>query len=183
MIFLADTSEDLTTVAEELKTGVGQLLTPLTRRAYEGGIYAIDNGAFSQFDRDRFLTMVERQRPFVDKCLFVTVPDVVGSARRTSEVFEYWADRIQGFPLAYAVQDGIEDISIPWRAIRAVFIGGTTAFKLSDQARQVLAAAKLMGKWVHIGRVNNPERWDRFAALGADSCDGTGISRYSHMRE
>ncbi len=80
------------------------------------------------------------------------------------------------------MQDGIEDLDIPWRAMVAVFIGGTTAFKLSDHVRHMIAAAKLMGKWVHLGRINNPERWDRFESLGADSCDGTGISRYSHMR-
>ncbi len=41
----------------------------------------------------------------------------------------------------------------------------------------------IMEKWVHIGRVNHGERWQHFKKLGADSADGTGIARYSHMRE
>lgn len=35
---------------------------------------------------------------------------------------------------------------------------------------------------VHIGRVNTPGRFERFEKLGADSIDGTGLARYSHMR-
>lgn len=40
-----------------------------------------------------------------------------------------------------------------------------------------------MEKWVHVGRVNTPGRFERFEMLGAHSIDGTGLSRYSWMRE
>ena len=36
---------------------------------------------------------------------------------------------------------------------------------------------------VHIGRVNNFERFYHFHNLGAHTCDGSGISMYDHMLE
>lgn len=161
---------------------VGQLLTPLTRFADRGTRYAIDNGAFAGFDAAGFLSLLERQKPHRDRCLFVAVPDVVGSARRTLEVFEHWRDRLYGWPLALVAQDGQEDLPIPWRSIAAVFIGGSTEWKLSRHAEAIVKAAKAIGKWAHVGRVNTPQRFDRFLAMGADSIDGSGISQYSHMR-
>jgi hypothetical protein len=41
----------------------------------------------------------------------------------------------------------------------------------------------LLRQWVHAGRVNTPGRFEYFESLGADSIDGTGLSRYSWMRE
>jgi hypothetical protein len=40
-----------------------------------------------------------------------------------------------------------------------------------------------MGKYVHVGRVNTPGRFRYFEDLEVDSIDGTGLSRYTHMRE
>lgn len=161
---------------------IGQLITPATGYSDRGVRYAIDNGAFSGFDRARFLALLERQKESRDRCIFVAVPDVVGSARRTLEVFEHWRDQLSNWPLCLVAQDGIEDLSIPWESIKAVFIGGSTSFKLSDEAVQVIRAAQAIGKWVHVGRVNTPDRVAKFADLGVDSIDGTGISRFSWMR-
>ena len=72
---------------------------------------------------------------------------------------------------------------MPWDAVDAVFIGGSTNWKCSIAAVQIIQAAQLLGKHVHVGRVNGPERWEHFDKLGVDSADGTGIARYSHMRE
>lgn len=49
-------------------------------------------------------------------------------------------------------------------------------------AEQCIRAAQALGKWTHVGRVNTPSRMTRFQDLGVDSCDGTGISRFSWMR-
>jgi hypothetical protein len=40
-----------------------------------------------------------------------------------------------------------------------------------------------MGKWVHVGRVNTPSRFEYFEKLGADSIDGSGLARFSWMRQ
>lgn len=183
MIVLLDTSEPLDKAGSELGIEVGQLLTPLTKFADRGATYAIDNGAFSKFDGPTFCALLDRQWAAKYRCLWVAAPDVVGSARRTLECFDAWYPKLSGWRVALVVQDGIENLPIPWNLIDAVFIGGSTAFKVSAEAEAVVRAAKILGKWAHIGRVNTPERFDKFLAMGADSIDGTGISRYTHMRK
>lgn len=185
MIVLLDTSHDLDTCAEELGCEVGQLLTPLTgfRLRNPDRPWAIDNGAFAGFDSKAYLARLRRSEEHREKCLFVTAPDIVGSARRTLEVFERWKDRLSGWPLALACQDGQEHLPIPWDDIKAIFIGGSTAWKLSEHSTHCIKAAKALDKWVHVGRINDPARFEHFEKLGADSCDGSGIAQYSHMRE
>jgi len=187
MIVLLDTSHNLDECERELGVKVNQLLTPGTRfrpqRPDEE--FAIDNSCFAKFDRSAFEALLERERPRVDLCRWVTCPDVVGSARRTLEAFEYWHDRLRddGWKVALVAQDGIEHLPIPWDRIDAIFIGGSTEWKMSKHAADVIRTAKICGKWAHVGRVNTPGRFEHFEKLGADSIDGTGLAQYSWMRE
>lgn len=164
---------------------MGQLLTPLTRyRLREPQKpWAIDNGAFATFEPKAFQSLLKREEHHQDQCKFVTVPDVVGSARRTLEVFGHWVPKLAGWPLALACQDGQEDQPMPWDSIAAIFIGGSTNWKVGPHAVGCIKAAQAMGKWVHVGRVNDPARFAYFDELGVDSIDGSGIARYTHMRE
>lgn len=182
MIALLDNGQDLDQCAEEIGCKVGQLLTPLTRYRLRTGLFAIDNGMFSGVDIPAFLALLERENERREQCLFVTAPDVVGSARRTLEVFDRWRPRLDGWKLALVCQDGQEHLPIPWDDIAAVFIGGSTIWKCSDHVEHIVKAAKALEKWVHIGRVNDPARFKHFEKMGADSCDGTGLARYTHMR-
>jgi hypothetical protein len=185
MIVLLDTSEALDVCAMELGCEVHQLVTPAPgfTRQKEHDWFGFDNGAFGGFNKDRFLSILQREREVKHLCKFVVVPDVVADARRTSEVFEEWKYSLSGWPLAYAAQDGVEDLPIPWKHIEAIFIGGSTAWKLGQHAKAVIRCAQALGKWVHVGRVNTPGRFEYFDNLGADSIDGTGLARYTHMRE
>lgn len=163
------------------------MLTPLTRyRLREPGrLWGIDNGAFSQFDEKAFTALLARESGR-DKsnCKFVCAPDVVASAQRTREVFDLWEPRLKGWPVALVCQDGQENVEIPWPRLAAVFIGGSTEWKESEHVQRIIKVAKdYFGKWVHVGRVNDPKRYDLFAEWGADSCDGSGLAQYSHMRE
>jgi hypothetical protein len=185
MIALLDNGQDLATCAAELSCEVGQLLTPLTRyhlREPERP-WAIDNGGYSGLDIKAFRYLLEREAHRQSNCLFVVVPDIVGSARRTLELFDHWAPQLTGWRLAFACQDGQEHLPIPWTEINAVFIGGSTNFKCGESAAQIIRTAKAKEKWVHVGRVNHGERWEHFKKLGADSADGSGIARYTHARE
>lgn len=184
MIVMLDTSHDLDVAARELNHPVEQLLTPLTRftnRRPESH-FAIDNGAFTKFNRQGFESLLEREHERKHLCRFVAVPDVVGSARRTLEVFDYWQPLLNQWKLALVAQDGQELLPIPWEFIDAIFIGGTTKWKESDSAKEIVKAGKAMDKHVHIGRINTPDRFEVFKQWGADSCDGSGIAQYSHMR-
>lgn len=185
---MLDTSHDLDVAEKEVGQPVEQLFTPLTRFTPQrpSERFAIDNGAFSNFDARAFRSLLEREKPRQALCRFVAVPDVVGSARRTLEVFKVWKEELhnhQGWPLALVCQDGQQDHPIPWSDIDAIFIGGSTEWKLGVHAAACVKAAKALEKWVHVGRVNTPERYEYFEQLGADSIDGSGIARYSHMRQ
>lgn len=182
---MLDTNHDLAECAKQLGHPTEQLFTPLTRYSnrHHDQHFAIDNGAFSRFDRKAFEALLAREKERQHLCRFVAVPDVVGSARRTLEVFDYWFPLLGNWPLALVAQDGQEDLPIPWEYLEAVFIGGSTKFKESDAAIQIIKAAKAMDKWVHVGRVNSPDRFEGFLKLGVDSVDGSGIARYTWMRE
>lgn len=185
MIVLLDNGQDLGQCEAELGCEVGQLLTPLTRYLLRDPSrpWAIDNGGYSKLDIPAFNALLERENARRKQCLFVAAPDVVGSALRTLEIFERWRPRLEGWNLALVCQDGQENLPIPWDDIAAVFIGGSTAWKCSDHAVHIIKAAKALGKLVHAGRVNGPARFKHFEKLGVDTCDGTGLARYSHMRE
>lgn len=185
MIVLLDTSHDLAEASVELGHPVEQLLTPLTRFLPQNPTehFAIDNGAYAGFSPDALLSLLERESERKHLCRFLAVPDVVGSARRTLEVFDYWQPKLKGWPLALVAQDGQENLPIDWWKISAVFIGGTTEWKMSSHAKAIVLAGKAVGKWVHVGRVNTPGRIEYFEKMGADSIDGTGLSRYSWMRK
>jgi len=184
MMALLDTSQDLDACAAEIGGAVGQLVTSAKRPLRDfSRPWAIDNRAYVGFDAKSFDALLARYAPHRDACLFVVVPDVVASARRTLEVFERWAPRLAGWRIALACQDGQEDLPLPWDAIDAVFIGGSTNWKGSHHVVQIIQAAQLLGKHVHVGRVNGAARWKHFEALGVDTCDGSGIAQYSVWRE
>lgn len=156
-----------------------QLRTPLTAYAIEGVFpYGLDNGCFSgelSPSWPRLLREAELMRP-----VFVCLPDVVGSARRTLDLFRHFERATNGLPRALVLQDGIDQVEIPWDKIDAVFIGGTDRFKIAPEAFQAARCARMLGKWIHVGRVNEVKRLRDWIDL-ADSIDGSGISRYDHM--
>ena len=181
---MLDTSEDLDVCAVELGCSVEQLFSPLTRFTdrHPERRKAADNGGFKGLNIPAYLALLKREEHQREKFRFITVPDIVASARRTLELFDYWYTRLEGWPLALVAQDGQEDLPIPWGQIDAIFIGGSTEFKMSQAAADIIRTARAMEKWTHVGRVNDPERWTHFEDLKVGSVDGTGIARYSHMR-
>jgi hypothetical protein len=111
----------------------------------------------------------------VDRCLFATAPDVVADAAATLELSAPMLPRIAklGYRPALVAQDGLEDLAVPWAEFDALFIGGTTAWKVGDAAAALAIEAKRRGKWVHMGRVNSLRRMRYAESIGCDSADGT----------
>lgn len=82
----------------------------------------------------------------------------------------------------YENLDGIDDLVFyeTWSAweretlsFDALFVGGTTDWKMGQDATLCIQRARRLGLPVHIGRVNSQTRFRHFQLLGADSCDGT----------
>lgn len=141
-----------------------------------GRPWAADNEAFTRgFEPDRFFGWLAKLEPYRMACLFVTVPDVVGNAEETLESWHQWRPAFAGWPLAFVAQDGQEDRSLP-AEFDALFVGGSTEWKLSSAAAYCIQGAQQLGKHIHIGRVNWRKRYAHFRLLaGSDlfTCDGT----------
>lgn len=157
---------------------IGQLITPRGRNKYiDGMLVAADNSAFSDWNEKRFMRMLDKLKG--KELQFVAAPDVVGDAVATSRLYDHWQPIISnhGFPVALVLQDGQEGIGLPadWK-YDAIFIGGTTAFKLGDYVRYLVGQTKEMGKWIHMGRVNSFRRVRYAYEIGCDSIDGTKFS-------
>lgn len=159
----------------------GQIVTPERwgREIKHGRVWCMDNGVFTgKFSPQVFWAKLEQMRPFRDSCAFVVAPDVVGNAIATMDSFRYWGPRIKaaGWPVAFVAQDGQELFPFPPTAeYDALFIGGSTDWKLSEDALQCIRRAQALGRWVHVGRVNSQKRVRHFQMAGVDSVDGTSV--------
>ena len=138
-----------------------------------------DNGCFSdKWDWRTWWTFLTNNADRADSCLFAVAPDVVGNAAATLEKSAPWMPRIRtlGYRVAFVAQDGQESLPVPWDEFDALFIGGSTEWKLGPHARELAGEAKRRGKWVHMGRVNSEKRYRYAAAIGCDSADGTFLT-------
>lgn len=160
-----------------------------TKRRYTkfdllAGPWAADNDCFStanptkrpsrDFTVDGYIKFLRGVVHGVSTCLFAPAPDVVGDAAATLIRSRPILPMIRavGFKAAFVAQDGATR-DLPWDEFDALFIGGSTAFKLSEAARDITEAAKALGKWVHMGRVNGQKRLRTAHRWGCDSVDGT----------
>lgn len=162
---------------------LGVLSSP--RRFYmdvEGWLWAADNDAYSAWDERRYRHMLNR---IVDLPggLFVTLPDIVGNGDATIELMHQWLPELReiGKPVALVAQDGMTASTFPWLQVDAVFVGGTTEFKMGDVAREIVEEAKRRGMWVHMGRVNSHRRIRYAKAIGCDSFDGMRVAWFKDL--
>lgn len=143
--------------------------------------YGIDNQCFVQaaaFDFTAFLAFLKRVKADYPTrlCRFVVVPDTVADAEATRRQWIRYAPSIRrlGFPLAYVAQDGLTQL--PRVKFDALFIGGSTEYKLSQTVVKLVRQAKARGLWVHMGRVNTLTRLTHAYLIGCDSVDGSSVA-------
>lgn len=158
----------------------GQIATPIRwgNSIENGRSWCLDNGIYSgKFSEEAFWKKLDEMAPYKDSCLFVVAPDVVANALATMDAFRYWGPHIQeaGWPVAFVAQDGQELFDFP-PEFDALFIGGSTEWKLSLEADECIVRAQRLGKWVHVGRVNSRKRLRHFQVMGVDSVDGTHVT-------
>jgi hypothetical protein len=155
------------------------MITPRMRQTPPAGQpWAADNGRYSapqDYTDAGYLAWLARMPK--ESCLFATAPDVVGDARATLDLSAPMLAPIRaaGYPVALVAQDGLESMAVPWDDFDALFIGGTTVWKLGDAAADLAREAKRRGKWVHMGRVNSRSRMVYAESIGCDSADGTSL--------
>ena len=171
MIYLTpQASRELPVHYGQILTPAGGTITPAMR------LFAVDNGVFTgKFNPVQFVRWLGALRPHQARCLFVAAPDVVADYPATLAQYSEWYPilRAEGWPVAYVAQDGSEEGELP--ECQAIFIGGSTEWKMSGAALDVIRLAKLRGLWTHVGRVNSQKRIRHFQLAGVDSVDGTSI--------
>jgi len=142
----------------------------------------MDNGAFSGLNVPLFLRMLDRFHGY-QRCRFVAAPDKVADATETMKLFRDWEPllHLKGWPVAFVGQDGLTITDVPWDSCEAVFIGGSTEWKLGRTARDLATYGAARGKWVHMGRVNSAKRLKYAIRIGCNSVDGKQWSAWSRL--
>lgn len=155
-------------------------------RKYDGIIkrgFAIDNGAYAdhvnerEFQSVEFMKLVSELGSNAD---FVVIPDSVGNAEETIRMALEWIPILDGYPLAFVLQDGMEeeDIFQFLPHVDCLFIGGSTQWKLKNIGRWSGMALK-HGLRCHVGRVNTIRRVRMCMDGKASSFDGSGFARFT----
>ncbi len=187
-LLISSTPKILPSLLDEFHPWVGTLVTPRNgalrqaMRLWEshGCWWAADNDAFSGFDPKAYRRMLDGIAG-LPGCLFVTVPDLVGTSVGTYYRWLDWAWPVEEAaqqPLAFVIQDHNQHTIVPWGEFDALFVGGTTEWKLSRHCAALVREAKARGKHVHYGRANSERRYRVAHDLGAGSVDGTNVCRF-----
>lgn len=150
---------------------------------HEGFPYAIDNGAWTAFQKGEpfdvpaFERAVEWGGAEAD---WMIVPDIVAGGLDSLRYSMEWVPRLSGVcPLLLAVQDGMtpNDVRAVVGPELGIAVGGSTEWK----ERTVTAwgaLARASGAYLHVLRVNTCRRIDLCRDAGADSFDGSSVSRF-----
>jgi hypothetical protein len=191
MLLLATQAEPQ--MVEHAHPNLGRLVQPRHYNALPATIargvpWTADNDCFQRLDARAYSAMLDHLHHIGGRCLFVAVPDVVADAHATARQFERWwtGPARRGLPVALVAQDGLEHMdrwmNLVWPRIDALFIGGSTSWKLGPAARAFVHEANRRGLWVHMRRVNSIRRIAYAAEIGCDSIDGTGWMRWRNIR-
>lgn len=146
--------------------------------------YALDNDAFSAWtkkitwDEQAWRDLLEWAKASGSAPRWVLVPDVVADREATIAKWHHYEQEVRkfGWPLAFAVQDGMTAKDVPSTA-DVIFVGGSTEWKWST----VHEWAKFPR--VHVGRVNSIPKVRLCEGLKIESVDGTGWPRDDSRRD
>lgn len=182
MLWFGNPSRVDGSIADAMTAGlIGCIVTPKQGNAVpDGAVWCADNGCFSKGypgDREWFQWLDTLPWPR-EQCIFAVAPDVVGDAAATLERSLPWLPRIRalGYKAAFVSQDGLTAATTPWDQFDALFIGGSTGWKLGYDGMLIALEAVRRGKWLHMGRVNSARRLEYAKWIGCDSTDGTYLT-------
>lgn len=153
-----------------------------------GFCYGIDNGAWTYhqlgipWEPDRWVELVESAGCEAD---FVVAPDIVAGgldSLRLTKLWLPWMDTRVRLTLI-PVQDGmtpddVRPLLVGHENWRGIFVGGSTEWKVKTLPWWGDLSKELYGVYLHVGRVNSAKRIGLCAEAGADSFDGTSVTRF-----
>lgn len=151
---------------------------------HEGFPYAIDNGAWTAFQKGEPFDVPAFEKAVewgADGADWLILPDIVGGGIESLRFSMEWAPRLHGVcPLLLAVQDGMRpaDVAPIVGPGVGIAVGGTTEWKeFTTPAWGALA--RETGAYLHVLRVNSRRRINLCRDAGADSFDGSSASRFA----
>lgn len=159
---------------------IGHLYSPGGQRGpYPFIPYALDNGAYGvhlnggEWEPTAWEALLDWAHVQSYAPQWVLVPDVVGSRCGTLKAWVnfYPTAKRYGWPIAFAVQDGMSKSDAPKQA-DIIFVGGSTQWKWATLPVWCAHFPR-----VHVGRVNTFRRLVQCERAGAESADGTGFTR------
>lgn len=163
------------------------MLSPTERRDPPAGFrFAIDNGAWKAFqqklpfDGEAFADLVERHGAAAD---FIVIPDIVAGGQDSFDMSRAWLDRLRHLRLIlFSVQDGMNAADVGALLERTpnmgIFLGGSTEWKLANMYAWGMVAHALR-RYYHVARVNTTRRVKLAQEAGAQSFDGSSVSRFA----
>jgi hypothetical protein len=174
------------TLAKLRAAGWRLLISRTGKWSTYGFPYGIDNGAWTDhqqgrsFDDARFRLLIDKLGEQAD---FVVAPDIVEGGVLSLRLSLCWLPQllIRTRLVLVPVQNGmvpadLANVVLPKRI--GLFLGGSTAWKLETMAQWGEFCAR-RGVHYHVGRVNTQKRFRLAHAAGADSVDGSAVSRFS----
>jgi len=140
----------------------------------EGRRWIADNGCFKDnWNKHKWLYWLFGMAEHIETCDFAVLPDVVGNHLKTMQLYGEFYQQVKdmGYRVAFVCQDGCVPQGIP--PCNAIFIGGSTEWKMGLKARECISEGKRRQVWIHVGRINSAKRYAYFLLQGIDSFDGT----------
>lgn len=154
---------------------IGHLFSPGDQKGpFEFCDYSLDNGAFlGKWTLEKWVKLLEWAKLSDKDPRWILVPDIVSDRDGTLALWREHSPLAAryGWPLAFAVQDGMTPKDVPANA-EVVFVGGSTFWKWQSLPTWCKAFHR-----VHVGRVNTYRRLWTCHDNGAESIDGTGWLR------
>ena len=122
---------------------------------------------------------------FGDSADWLVLPDIVCGGLASLELSMSWLSELaDACPKLIAVQDGMEPGHIEpllRDGVAGIFVGGSTEWKIASLPTWG-AMKRRTGCHLHVGRVNTRRRIRLCGTVGADSFDGTCLTRFAVMK-
>lgn len=184
-LLVSGATVDVARLAPKHPNILGVLAVPAARNSPEsvaatGLPVAADNGCFNGLDSGAFVLMLNAYREASVKLDWVAVPDVVGDCNATVRQWMRWEPVVRAFEFrpCFVCQDGCDLQLLHDINPKAIFIGGSTDWKLGPQAARCVKWARKQRRPAHMGRVNTERRIRYAVEIGCTSCDGSGFSKW-----
>lgn len=189
-----------TTLSATKRARWGMLISAAGVWRTEGfDVWVGDNGAWTDhmqgrpFDTKRFVRFVGwicAQIRAGNPPRWIVLPDIVMGGIGSLDLSVRWLRWLHNVPALAAtrfmlvVQNGMEACAATLTRLRrivgpmvGIFVGGDTDWKLQTMGFW-RAFTHMLGAILHVGRVNSARRIEACGKIGADSFDGSSVSRF-----